>query len=181
MGDVASSFGRGVAKGAIGLAGLPGDVSNLVGRGVEKAGEFFGAAPREVPQLGGLPSSGDITGAVEGVTGKFEEPKTTAGKYAQSVGEFVPSAFVGPGGALTKAATTVAGGLGSEASGELAEGTGYEGAARFVGGLAGGAGAGVIGAESQAKRLSAALPGDAAHEAASKAAYKAIEDAALNY
>ena len=71
MGDVASSFGRGVAKGAIGLAGLPGDVSNLVGRGVEKAGEFFGAAPREVPQLGGLPSSGDITGAVEGVTGKF--------------------------------------------------------------------------------------------------------------
>jgi hypothetical protein len=171
MGDVASSFGRGVAKGAIGLAGLPGDVSNLVGRGVEKAGEFFGAAPREVPQLGGLPSSGDITNKVEGVAGKFEEPKTTAGKYAQSVGEFVPSAFVGPGGALTKTATTIAGGLGAEAGGELAEGTGLEPYARAAGGLIAGAGTGLAAAERGTARLNAALPTDEKIHDAAKSAY----------
>ena len=147
LGDVVASFGRGVAKGAIGLAGLPGDVSNLVGAGIEKGGEFLGAAPREVPQLSGLPTSGDITGKVEEVAGKFEEPKTTAGKFSQSVGEFVPSAFVGPGGLATKSATTVAGGLAAEAGGELGGEWG-----RFLGGLVG-SGTGVVGAEANAKRL----------------------------
>ena len=176
LGDVATSFGRGIAKGAIGLVGLPGDISHMVGTGVEKAGEFLGVAPRPVPELGGIspPSSADITGKVESVAGKFEEPKTTAGKYAQSVGEFVPSAFIGPGGALTKAATTVAGGVGAEVGGELGGEPG-----RFVGGLLGGTGTGVIGAESQAKRLSAALPDSAANRTAAKAAYKAIENARL--
>ena len=173
--DVASSFGRGISKGAISLAGLPGDVSQLVGKGVEKAGEFLGAAPRPVPKLSGMPTSADITGGVESVTGEFGKPETRAGRYAESVGEFVPSAVIGPGGPLTKAATTLAGGLGAEAGGEVAGAPG-----RFVGGFIGGAGAGVAGAETQAKRLSAALPGIAENKQSAKAAYDAIANARLS-
>ena len=179
LGDVATSFGRGVVKGAIGLAGLPGDVSNMVGRGVEKAGEFLGAKPVPVPELGGgPPSSSDITQKVEGVAGKFEEPKTTAGKYAQSVGEFVPSAFVGPGGALTKAATTVAGGLVAEAGGEFAP-EGWEQTGRFAGGLIGGVGAGVGAAETAERSLGRQLPGQAENYKAAKASYDMIKKAGV--
>jgi hypothetical protein len=178
LGDVATSFGRGVVKGAIGMAGLPGDVSNMVGKGVEKAGEFLGAAPQSVPELPGMPSSGDITKKVEGVAGKFEEPKTTAGKYVQSVGEFVPSAVIGPGGALTKAATTVAGGLGSEAGAELAP-EGYEGAGRFVGGLVGGIGAGTAAAETAERGLARQLPGKAENYTASKNAFDMVKKAGV--
>lgn len=174
VGDVARSFGRGVAKGAIGLAGLPGDVSMLVGKGVEKAGEYLGAAPREVPEQAGLPTSSKITEKVEGVTGKFQQPETTAGKYAESVGEFVPSAAIGPGGLLTKAATTVAGGLGAEAGGELGGEWG-----RFFGGLVGGASAGALSAEAQAVRASGRLPTlDQIHDAA-QASYRQVENARL--
>lgn len=173
-GDMATSFGRGVAKGAIGLAGLPGDVSNLVGEGVEKGGEALGLAPRPIPASPGLPDTGKITKAVEGVTGDFGSPKTTAGKYAESVGEFVPSAAIGPGGLATKAATTVAGGLGAEAGGELAGEPG-----RFIGGLVGGGAAGAASAEAQGARLSARLPDTDAIKASSKAGYKAIENARM--
>ena len=179
LGDVASSFGRGVAKGAIGMAGLPGDVSNLVGEGVEKMGELFGAKPQTVPELSGLPSSSTITKDVEGAAGKFGTPKTTAGKYAESVGEFVPSAVIGPGGLATKAATTVAGGVGAETGGELTEGTGLEPYARFAGGLVGGAGSGFAAAEGQSAKLAARLPTTAQIKDSAQAAYKQVENARL--
>jgi hypothetical protein len=179
LGDVASSFGRGVAKGAIGLAGLPGDVSHLVGEGVEKAGEFLGAAPRPVPNLSGPPTSAALTKDVEGVTGKFGKPETTAGKYAESVGEFVPSAAIGPGGIATKAATTLAGGVGAEAGGELTEGTALEPYGRFAGGLVAGAGTGLASAMGQEARLAARLPTADQIKDSAQAAYKQVENARL--
>ena len=179
MGDMASSFGRGVVKGAIGLAGLPGDVSKGVGNLVEKGGELLGAAPRDVPELSGLPSSGDITGKVEDVAGKFNKPKTTAGKYAESVGEFVPSAVIGPGGLATRAATTVAGGLGAEGAGELTEGTGLEPYARFAGGLVAGGGTGLAAAEGQSARLAARLPTADQIRDSAQAAYRQVENTRL--
>jgi hypothetical protein len=174
IGDVASSFGRGVAKGAIALAGLPGDAAHMVGTGVEKAGEMLGAAPRPVPQPTLLPSSGSITKGVESVAGEFGAPKTTAGKFAESVGEFVPSAAIGPGGLLTKAATTIAGGVGAEAGGEFGGPWG-----RFFGGLVGGSAAGLAGAEAQAVRASGRLPTvEQIHDAA-QASYRQVENARL--
>lgn len=177
--DVATSFGRGVAKDAIALAGLPGDVAGFVGKGVEKGGEMLGLAPRPVPKLSGLPTSEDIKGGVEGVIGELGKPKTTAGKYAESVGEFVPSALIGPGGPITKAATTIGGGLGAEAGGELGETFGHPEAGRFIGGFAGGVGAGVGAAETVERRLSKALPGQAKNYKASKAAYKMVQNAGV--
>jgi hypothetical protein len=183
LGDVATSFGRGIAKGAIGLAGLPGDVSNLVGAGVHKLGSAIGL-PEPPPEAlnkdaPGVPSSGTITHAVEDVTGKFEKPKTTAGKYAESVGTFVPSAVLGPGGWATRAATTLAGGVASEAAGELTEGTAAEPYARVAGGLAAGAGTGLAAAEAQSARLAARLPSIDDIKKSAQAAYKAVENARL--
>lgn len=169
LGDVASSFGRGVVKGAIGMAGLPGDLGNLANRGLDYAERKMGLEP---PPLGPpVGSSAQIQSGVEAATGRLGEPQTTAGKYAQSVGEFVPSAALGPAGRVAKAATTVAGGLGAEAGGEM-----FGEPGRFIGGLVGGAAAGVAGAEAQSRKISAMLPGSAEHETAAKAAYKLIEN-----
>ena len=74
----------------------------------------------------------------------------------------------------TKAATTIAGGLGAEAGGEMAGAPG-----RFLGGMAGGAGAGFASAERQADKVAALLPNKEANTEAANAAYGAIKDAKL--
>ena len=86
----------------------------------------------------------------------------------------MPSAFVGPGGALTKAATTVAGGLGAEAGGEIAGEPG-----RIIGGLIGGGGAGLATAEGQAMRLSGRLPTADQIRDSAQAAYRQVENTRL--
>jgi hypothetical protein len=171
LGDVARSFGRGIAKGAIGLVGLPGDAAKLLNEGINKGEEAFGMTP---PPSADVATSGQITKGVESVAGKFGEPQTTAGKYAQSVGEFVPSSFIGPGGIATKAATTIAGGLGAEAGGEIGGEWG-----RFFGGLIGGGAGGLASAETQAVVASGRLPTlEQIHDAA-QAAYRQVENARL--
>lgn len=143
--DVAKSAGIGLAKGAIGLAGLPGDLASWANKGLDWAeskvlpeswmeGQRKGAEATHTPL-----TSEAIQHAVEGVTGKFREPQTTPGKYAQTVGEFVPGAMVGPGGIARKViAGAIAPGVGSEAAGQLAEGSPYEPLARLGGAIAGG-------------------------------------------
>lgn len=143
--DWATSFIRGLAKGTIGLAGLPGDVNQMVGAGVSKAGEMLGyptspevehEAQEKTATL--MPTSADLTKRVEQGAGKFGEPETQGGKYAQSIGEFAPAAAVGPGRALAKGAMALGGGVGSEAAGELTHGKSTEPYARLAGGIAGG-------------------------------------------
>ena len=112
--DVGKSLGIGTVKGAIGLAGLPGDLAEYGARGIDLAtrgvdagikylgGAGFDPAPRapQPPTFG----SADIRGALEqNVTGPLYEPKTTAGHYAQTVGEFLPGAMAGPGGMVRNA------------------------------------------------------------------------------
>lgn len=175
LGDVATSFGRGVAKGTIGLAGLPGDIASGLNKGIDY---LTGQEPPKDNSYA-LATSEELTKPVEKVFGKFQEPKTTAGRYGQSVGEFLPSSVIGPGGKLIKAATTLGGGLGAEAGGELGESLDHPGAGRFLGGLVGGAGTGIAGAERQASRLSKQLPTDQAIKADSQAGYEAISNARL--
>ena len=123
LGDVARSFGRGVAKGAIGVAGLPGDVGRLVGRGVHAAGSAVGLPepPPEAMDLPLIPSSEQVQRGVEKATGKFGEPATEAGRWAQSIGEFVPGSVLTPGGTGmlsklgVKAGSALAGGAGARA------------------------------------------------------------------
>lgn len=112
--DVAKSSGIGLAKGTIGIPGMVGDARNLgahlshwlVDKVTGKTTPFVDPVAlmqqypmlRALPGFSGLmeaPTSGDIQNAVEGVTGKFYEPKTKEGRFAQTVAEIVPSAALG--------------------------------------------------------------------------------------
>lgn len=151
--DVAKSGAAGVARGAIGMAGLPGDASDLMSRGMSwleqkvtgRSDQDQAARDAKLAQLksentlGLLPTSGTIQKGVENVTGEFHKPQTTAGKYAETVGEFVPGMAMGSGGLARRAfVNAIAPGVASEAAGQATAGTAYEPWARFGGAVAGG-------------------------------------------
>lgn len=144
--DVAKSAGIGVAKGAIGLAGLAGDLTNLGAKGIKAASDFVAdktGVPKYEPQgesvLNNIPTSESLTKAIEGVTGQFYKPQTTAGHYAETIGEFAPAAALGPGGLARKAITqAVIPGAASEAAGQATQGTALEPYARAAAGVAAG-------------------------------------------
>lgn len=131
-GGIAKQAGVGVAKGAIGLAGLPGDVQQLA----KSAGEWIAsklpempttalgqflreesaksnhgiaaAASGDLPGSYELPTSQDIQGQVEKVTGEFRKPQNQTEADAETVGEFIPAALSGPGGIVRKLVTQAA-------------------------------------------------------------------------
>ena len=148
--DVDPSFRSGVVRGAIGMAALPATVEQLGRMGYNWAQRQMGgksevdAAPNamnRVYQTAGLPGGTfpDIKGAVErNITGPLHQPKTTAGEYAQTIGEFTPGMMFGPGGLVQRAVTNVAvPAVASETAGQLTKGTAYEPAARIAGGIGG--------------------------------------------
>lgn len=136
--DVAKSLPTGVAKGAI--AGMGGDVREAVASAGSKIGipaALTSGALRAFPLL-----SGPSTEQVNQMTGGLYEPKTGAGHLAQTVGEFAPFAFGGPGGIASRVATRVAApALGSEAAGAL---TDRNPLAQAAGALVAGLGAGGV-------------------------------------
>lgn len=142
--DMAKSAGTYAAKGLIDFAGMPGDVANTLAHANKAATDYladtfgFDRGPELAKPI--LPTSAGTQKAIEGVTGKFYEPKTTAGKYTGAIAETLanPLSYIGPGGVLSKLAMGAASGAGGEAAAEAAEGTGYEGLARFGGSLLGG-------------------------------------------
>ncbi len=135
--DVTKSGGIGLAQGAIGLATLPGNLEMLGRMGIDKGAELLGLGNPNTAAGQKLPHYGDAKKFVEGYTGDFYEPKTTAGKYARTVGEFAPMALNPAVGVATRVASTIGGGLASEAAGQATEGTAAEPWARFAGGVAG--------------------------------------------
>lgn len=102
--------------------------------------------------LADAPSSGDISHFVGDDSGPNKrnivgqaldyQPKTTPGKYAGKVGEFVgnPGTYVGPGGLVPKIVTAIGAGLGTEAGGELAKDSKYKPLIEAIGGVIGGHG-----------------------------------------
>lgn len=157
--DVAKSAGIGVVKGPIQFAGTPGDIQSLASsdynplnyltKKFEQSYRERAASNRKNAERAGLgegvtgatrlPTSQDIQSKVEGVTGEFYKPQSRPGRFAESATSFAsnPLSYVGPGTAAVKAGLAVTGGLGSEAGGQLAEGTPYETVARIGGGVAG--------------------------------------------
>ncbi|WJR76474.1 DUF6883 domain-containing protein [Bradyrhizobium sp. NP1] len=77
------------------------------------------------------------------VTRPLHRPESRPGKFGASVGEFLgnPASYLVPGSLPVKAGTAVLGGLGSEAGGQLGEGTSLELPLRIFGGVLGGLGA----------------------------------------
>lgn len=139
--DIAKSAGVGVAKGAIGVAGLIDDMSEAGARGLDRATRYVtekigaevpAARPDQTPKFG----SQAIQSGIEGVTGEFYKPKTVAGEYAQTAGEFAPGA-IGGGGLAARLARVAVPAVASETGGQLTKGTDAEPYARVAGALAG--------------------------------------------
>jgi hypothetical protein len=148
--DVVRSAGSGLAKGFVGAPGFPGDLANLGSKAVDWAAgqmmspqQFAAYQADQAKRSNPLPTSSDIVKRVEQGIGKFYQPQTTPGRFAQTAGEFAgnPLNYVGPGGLVGKAGTAVAAGLASEGAGQAAEALdlpdGAQTAARVIGGLAG--------------------------------------------
>lgn len=159
LSDVAESGGSGLARGVAGLIQTPVTVARLAKAGANKifdkledAGRYVvGAAPvsdADRAQQAAVRSAHDFGGQAQDATntaleGVLHQPTTTAGKFANSVGEAIPGAAIMPaagvGGAVANALRVgVPAGIGAEAAGEATAGTPYEGVARAVGGAAGG-------------------------------------------
>jgi hypothetical protein len=165
LGDMAKSAGIGLLKGAIGLAALP----------AEAAG-FLGGT--------GSTANQDIQKGIESYTGPLYEPKTTAGRYAETAGEFAPAAIGGPEALVPRLVSRVAApAIASETAGELTKGTAAEPYARMGGALLGGYGA--VGAANKLEEMSAArqaadaVPSAPELKAAARAGYDHPDVAAV--
>ncbi len=177
--DIPASLASGIARGAAETVMLPVTATRLLESAAQYGGEkgddlirhIMGADPVSAEQraadrqklndgpLNIMKYINPVQDAARGVMDdNLYAPKTTPGKYAETVGEFIPSAVV-PGAAGRAAATTlgrvgnealnvlsnaVVPGAASEAAGEAAAGTPYEPAARIAGALAGNVGPAVI-------------------------------------
>jgi hypothetical protein len=176
--DVPASFGSGVVRGAAETAMLPitatrmtGELQDAASVGVvgamdALANKLFGSERMTDAEQSNLKTAmtgnRDMLDKGQDVVRQFMDdnlyaPKTTPGKYAETVGE-----FVAPGGMPTRAARAlptvarrvgeytadavrgaVIPGVASEAAGQATEGTQYEAPARLIGALAGNVGASV--------------------------------------
>lgn len=156
LGDVAASGASGIARGAADLVGLPGTISDLMKsggnwamrKGYEAAtgeepqpGTFFAGPDPEIAAKVGAYSPFSGAKAREGlsaVTGGASayEPKTTAGEYASTIGEFIPGAAAFGGlNPSNIARFGVLPGAASEAAGQATEGTAAEPYARVAAAL----------------------------------------------
>ncbi len=147
--DGAKSFGVGLGRGVIQLAGLPGDAREMLAHGAQGAVDYF--APGWAPNAGETlsktlastfhslsgPTSSQLQTAAESLTGPFYQPKTIFGDYAQTAGEFLPGALLMPEGALATKALRygLLPALSSETAGQLTKGTPAEPWARVVGAI----------------------------------------------
>jgi hypothetical protein len=160
--DVLKSAGSGIVQGAAGIPGAAGDAQSFLQRynpgdwlakkfeehfpETAKANRALADKVGRISDIGEirLPTTDQITKAT-GADALDYAPQTTAGKFARSVGEFVPGAVAGPvksvPGLLGNVAKfAVAPGLVGEGAGELAESAGLSpekaAIARMVAGLA---------------------------------------------
>ena len=148
--DMAKSFGSGLVRGSASLADMPneivqgglGMIERATGRQypdwVKSGASYFlpGGMNRA---LTGESSKEQITRELPSVMGY--KPKTTAGRYSSTVGEFLPGAVAGPGGVARNIITgDILPALGSEFLGQTFEGSTnkyVEPAARLVGAILG--------------------------------------------
>jgi hypothetical protein len=129
-GELIKGLGSGAMRGITELVGLPGSAM----QGIDYLTRRAGLIPEEYrsPVAEAMSGAG-LRRGLEQVTGGASEYAApgTAGKFAGTVGEFVG------GGVGGKLKPLVAGGLASEAAGQMTEGTAAEPYARVAGGFAG--------------------------------------------
>ena len=144
--DMAKGFASGVAKGAIGLASLPGSLETLGRAGINAAGRQFGAKDNLVAPEPYNATYDTVKRLTENhLTGPLYDPQTRLGKVAGAVGEFAPGMLFPAGGAANMTAqlgaramrNVLAPGVASEVAGQLTEGTKAEPWARIGGAMLG--------------------------------------------
>lgn len=138
--DALKSGAAGLARGAIGLAGLPGTVEQLGRMGINYAGrKLSGNDQQLVSEQPVLPSAAGIQKQVEeNVTGKLYKPQTAVGRYTNAIGEFAPGMLF-PGSMAQRVMGNVVGpAVVSETAGHAAKDTAWEAPARIAGAIAGG-------------------------------------------
>lgn len=150
--DIAKSAGVGLGKAAISAGSMGGDTREAVlGLAGRAAGAIAGPKAAEgveklrplaqfLPFMSG-PTTEENKATVEGATGKFYEPQTTGGRYAERIAEFAPGAALPGGGRIARIASALSGGAGSVAGGDVAASAFGEGARPYgdlAGGVAGG-------------------------------------------
>lgn len=190
LGDMAKSGLSGMRSGVEGLAGMFGDTNKRSGDIAGWVAGKLGAGPEMQQAVGSiaskltptamLPSTAKIQGLTNSVMGEGYKPQTVAGEYANTIGEFLPGAMIGPGGLGRKAAMAVIPAVASETAGQLTKGTGAEPYARFAGGLAGGvASAGLF--PSAAKSAAVGAPTREAVKQQTDDLYGALRNAGIKY
>ena len=169
IGDFATAGTMGVARGVAAIPGIPGSLYDLQGAAIQKVGGMLGADPAETEKVaamvrglspgGGLPSVGDITGAMSEATGGITDyrGKSLPAKFMGTVGEFLPGAAIFGGLNPTNLIRgAVVPGVASEGAGQATEGTALEPYARFAAGLL--APAALTGIENMASKAAAMGP-----------------------
>lgn len=131
LGDIVKSGATGLMRGVSGMA----DMASAINPGTYLAN----AAMHGGNPLAGMQSTET---SLKNLGVSFHDPQTTAGHYAETVGEFAPAAIGGPEGILPKIGTAltraVIPALASEGAGQLTKGTAFEPVARLAGALLGG-------------------------------------------
>lgn len=184
--DMVRSIPAGLGHAAAGMMGYGGDLRDAAGGLVGAVAGRFGfdgdkAADKtkrviDRVAMAGLPipmqNSADVNNLISSPTGGYYEPKTTAGKYAETVASFAPAA-ISPGSLPARIARVAVPGIASEAAGQATKGSKYEPLARAGGALAGGIATG-LGESLITSKLN---PSPTAQElsSAKDAAYKAAE------
>jgi len=154
--DVAKGAASGLGKGVASIPGALGDIQELSRMG----GRAMGFEPPQRSILDGLasslgmnklPTSEDtVNAAAKYVPGINREAQTVPGKFANTVGSFLPGAVLGGEASLASAGRNamrlgVIPGATSELAGQAFEGTPQEGIARAVGAIGGIAGRNIPG------------------------------------
>ena len=132
--DVLPSLNAGLNRGADALLGLPGDIWHGARYLANRALGY------KDPINDILPTSESLRKRREEFAGPDYQPETTAGKYAQTIGEFLPGAALAPEESIGKGLVKfgVVPGAASESAGQLTQGTPIEPYARVVGAVGGG-------------------------------------------
>jgi hypothetical protein len=194
--DMLTGLKSGAMRGITGLGGMIGDAQQVMGDVASWGAGKLGASPETqqiaseavsrfaIPGIGKLPTSTQLQGAAETVTGPIDRPQGFAGQTIEKIGEFAPGAIAGPGGVLRRAALAAVPAVASEVAGRIPgiEGSGAQPYVEMGAALAAGM---PIAAKSGAKTVMAdmrkAAPSHAEVKAAKTAAYKDLDSAGISY
>lgn len=189
--DIVQSAGTGIRKGIETTLGGLGDAAQTTGDVAQWVAKKMGAGDTTASMVGGvarnlnpaamLPTTEDVQQLTNAAIGQPRQPQTTAGKYAESVGEFAPNAAMGPGGIVRKTAMAVLPGVLSEGAAQLAEGIGYENLARTTGAIVGGGLAAGKGTINEVKVAAKGAPTAEALKSQTDGLYDTLRQAGIKY